>query len=98
MSKKAFNEVLELLKYIPIKDYLKIPRKVISKIMIEKDENYEFIYDMNKDVSDQNISREALIIFVNLYYKYIANAIQKKKIKEILEINYKLNKRGDINA
>ena len=91
MEKKAYNEVLEILKYIPVKHYLKIPREKISELMLEKDEEYEFHYDNSKKVSEQNISKEALEIFTKLYYEYIADDIEKKGIAEMLDINEKLS-------
>ena len=51
MGKKAYNEVLEILKYIPVKHDLKIPREKISELMLEKDEEYEFHYDNSKKFS-----------------------------------------------
>lgn len=91
MGNKAYNEVLEILKIIPVKHYLKIPREEISKLMLGKDEDYEFLYDKNKKFSEQNISKEACEIFTRLYLEYIADEKQKEGIEEMLDINEKLS-------
>lgn len=91
MGNKAYNEVLEILRHISIKHYLKIPREEISRFILGKDENFDFSYDINKKFSEQNISREACEIFTKLYYEYIADDMQKEGIKEMLDINQKLN-------
>ena len=44
---KAYVEVLEILKYIPAKEYLKIPQEEILELERYKDNNYEFNYDVN---------------------------------------------------
>lgn len=87
MGNKAYNEVLAILKNIPVKDYLKIPREEISTLILGKDAHYKFEYDRSKKFSEQNISTQACEIFTRLYYEYIADNIQKKGIEEILEIN-----------
>lgn len=87
MTNKSYNEVLELLKHIPIKDYLKIPREEISKLLEGKDSTYKFVFDSEKSFREQNISREAFKIFTKLYYRYIATEVEKDKIEKMLKIN-----------
>lgn len=91
MSKKSYNEVLEILKHIPIKHYFKIPREEISKLILGKDEDYNFTYDTSKDFSEQNISTEACEIFIKLYIKYIADDKKREGIKDMLELNELIN-------
>lgn len=97
MSKKSYNEVLEILKHIPIKHYFKIPREEISKLILGKDEDYDFTFDKNKDFSEQNISTEACEIFIKLYIKYIADEKQREGIKEMLELNELMNENNKMN-
>ena len=84
---KAYVEVLEILKYFPKKDYMKIPEEKIEFYKNNKDKNYIFTINPKVDLSKQNISREANAIIVNLYRDYFATEEQKLKIKEILELN-----------
>ena len=86
---KAYKEVLEIIKYFPEKEYNKIPKEKIEYYKNNMDKNYEFIIDPQKDLSEQNISKEANAIIVSLYQDYFATEEQKQKIKEILELNEK---------
>lgn len=86
-NKQANNEVLELLRHIPLKNYLKIPDKEITYLKTHQDENYYFKYNENYSIESQNISREALIIFTRLYITYIANQKEQEIIKNMLKLN-----------
>lgn len=87
MKSKSYNEVLEMLSNIPIKDYLKIPREEISKLIEGQDENYEFRINRKLSIKEQNISRDAYTIFTRLYYQYIADDGEKQKIGAMLRLN-----------
>jgi len=76
-----------MLKYIPLSDYLKIPREKISFFIENKDENYDFKYDISKHVSEQKISRRTFVVFLRLYLDYIADEDSKDKIYEMLRLN-----------
>lgn len=84
---KAYVEVLEILKYFPKKDFMKIPTKKIEFYKKNIDKNYIFTINPKVDLSKQNISKEANAIIVNLYSDYFASDEQKVKIQEILELN-----------
>lgn len=86
-NKQANNEVLELLRHIPLKNYLKIPDKEITYLKTHQDENYYFKYNEDVCIESQNISREALIIFTRLYITYIANKKEQEIIKNMLNLN-----------
>ena len=76
----AYSEVLEILKYIPIKDYNKIPKNIIE--LFEKNANNEhrFIYNPNKTLDEQNVTKRAKAIIAILFTDYWANKIQREKI------------------
>lgn len=80
---KSYVEVLEILKYIPHNEYIKIPKEKIDFYEEYKDKNYHYTYDCNSPV----VSKKANAILVNLYEEYIADEEEKKKIKEILKLN-----------
>jgi len=87
MIDETYNEVWKLLNNIPLRNYLKIPKKEISEILKNKIPNYS-----DRKISEENIkavSTEALKIYTRLYYNYIATKEEKNKIEEILKINSK---------
>ncbi len=89
MNRKAYTEVYTVLKHIKIEDYKKIPQNVITFLKRNMDENYIYDFD-NKNI---NISREASGILISIYMKYICNNNEKRLMKEILNLNKKLNKK-----
>ena len=95
MKNRAYTEVVELLKYIPLKDYLKIPKETISILKYEQDEDYYFEFDKTKAINEQGVSRSAWIIFLKIYMDYILNENEKSSVKEILKIN--TNKKNTVN-
>ena len=84
---KAYTEVLEILKYLPKKEYDRISPKKIKFLKENMDKNYDFKFDPSKDLSKQNISREANSIIVLLFRDYFASDIQQKKLEKILAKN-----------
>ena len=85
--KKAYKEVLEILRYFPDEEYNKIPKDKIEFFKQNMDKEYEFTINPQIDLSQQNISKEANAIIVSLYQDYFATEEQKVKINEILELN-----------
>ena len=86
---KAYTEVLEIISYFPEEEYAKIPKEKIEFYEKNRERDYTFSIDPKIDLSEQNISKEANAIIVNLFRDYYANEKQKDKIKEILENNQK---------
>ena len=85
MIDETYNEVWKLLNNIPLRDYLKIPKKEISEILKNKIPNYS-----DRKISEENIkavSTEALKIYTRLYYNYIATKEEKNKILKSLNIS-----------
>ena len=44
---KAYVEILEILKYIPMREYNKIPKERIEFFEKNKDKNYQYKYDVD---------------------------------------------------
>lgn len=84
---KAYTEVLEVIKYFPKEEYIKIPVEKIEFYKNNMDKDYNFKINPEIDLSEQNISPEANAIIVNLFTNYYATEEQKVKIKNILDIN-----------
>lgn len=83
--RKAHVEVLEILKYISKEDLKKIPNEYIQYCIEDKDSNYRFEYDVNKEFEEQNIMKLTKILISNLYIKYWATDERKKEIKNIFQ-------------
>ncbi len=79
---KACNEVLESIKYIDINLRDSIPRKIWLKLDENKDKNYKFKYDTEKNFEDQNFLQETKDIIACLYYKFWANTEEKQDFKK----------------
>lgn len=84
---KAYKEILEIIKYFPQEEYVKIPKEIIEFYQENMDKDYEFKINPEIDISKQNISPETNAIIVNLFLDYYANEEQKVKIKKILDLN-----------
>ena len=81
----AYKEVSEILKYIPIFDYEKIPREKIELYKKMQDRDYHFKYNPLKTLDEQNVSKQAKIIIGLLFRDYWATEEQKSKIVAIKE-------------
>lgn len=82
----AYSEVLEILKYIPIEDYDKIPKNRINLFKTYANKDHAFCYDTTKTLEEQNVSKIAKGIIAILFRDYWATEIQKEKI--IAKQNY----------
>lgn len=82
----AYSEVLEILKYIPVEDYNKIPKEKIELFETNANNDYSFKYNPEKTLDDQSVSQIAKGIIAILFRDYWATEIQRKKI--IAKQNY----------
>ena len=99
---KAYVEVLECLKLLDEEEYNKIPIEIIEYFDNNKDPNYIFKIQNNKNIMEQKLSIEANSINLYLYMKYfstknINNKISKKLIEnenqyqEMIKSKYNTN-------
>jgi len=77
----AYAEVLEILKYVSKEDYNKIPKERIELFEKNANINYDFSYDINKTLDEQNVSKKAKTIIAILFRDYWATDAQREKIK-----------------
>lgn len=84
---KAYTEVIEILKHIPVCEYNKIPKDIISQFNRYKDNNYVFTFDESKPIEQQNISREANAIIISVFNDYFATKEQYNEINKKLYFN-----------
>ena len=93
---KAYKEILEILKYIPVDEYNKIPKNIIKNMEKKQDKQYQYEVTNLENFNNQPMLRETEAILSVLYRDYWATAEEKKKIRdkekseiEVLEIEKK---------
>ena len=82
----AYTEVLEILKYISVEDYNKIPKNKIELFQTNANSDYHFTYTPEKTLNEQNVSKIAKGIIAIFFRDYWATDTQKEKI--ITKQNY----------
>lgn len=83
--KRAYTEVIEIIKYFPKEEYDKIPLEKINYYKENMDKNYNFQIDPNVELEKQNISKEANAILVTLFNDYFATDRQKEVLNNLLK-------------
>ncbi len=79
---KAYKEVLEILKYIPIDEYNKIPEDIIQNMKKKHDNQYQYEVTNLENFKEQPMLRETEAILSVLYRDYWATTEERKKIRE----------------
>ena len=85
--KRAYTEVIEIIKYFPNEEYAKIPLEKINYYKENMDKNYNFQINPNIELEKQNISKEANAILVTLFNDYFATDRQKEILNNLLKQN-----------
>ena len=80
-TRKAYVEVLELLKYFPKEKYELIPKEKISVFQEFKDNNYSWKYNETKEFIEQDIMPETKALITILYEDYWATENQRIVLK-----------------
>lgn len=83
---KAYVEVLEILKYIPIEEYNKIPIEIIQNMQLNEDKEYKYTITHFENFQEQRMLKETETILAVLFRDYWATEEQKNKI--IAKQNY----------
>lgn len=86
---KAYYEVSEILKYMSSDLVEKIPIKIRSFFEENKAKNYNFKYNLNKSLDQQEVSQETNEILTILYRDYICDQEERTEIDKILDENEK---------
>ena len=76
----AYSEVLGILKFISKEDYDKIPESKIELFTVNSNKEYNFVYNPEKTLEEQNVSKRAKAIIGILFRDYWATEIQREKI------------------
>lgn len=82
----VYNEVLEVLKYASKEEFDKIPKEKITYFEENKDKSYDYTFDSE----NTKISKNASVMLVKLYLKYIASEEEKAEIEAELKKNSEL--------
>ncbi len=85
--KDAYKEVLEIIKYLPENELSRIPKEKIEYFRRNQNENHVFNFDGSIALEEQNISREANAIILNLINDYFFNDEKREKLAQLLKSN-----------
>lgn len=77
----AYTELIEILKYFPKSYLLKIPKDIILNYINYKNSNYNFSYNPDLEIDEQNVSKLTQILLANLYIDYLADKDEQEYIK-----------------
>lgn len=77
----ACSEVSVILNHLNKEDYNKIPKDIIEVIEENKDENYNFEIDNEKELREQKLSIKTRAILFNLFRDYLCSDNQREIIK-----------------
>ena len=86
---KRLVEVDEVLSYLSEEELLKIPEDVRQVIKDNKDKEYIWKYDISKELKDQGLSKDTIIILSYLNMEYLLNQEQKQFMQELHIFNEK---------
>lgn len=89
---KRLVEVSEVLKYLTVSDFEKIPKKVIAAIEKNKDKTYFWNYDNTKDLKDQNLCKDTIAILSYINSRYLLNGKQREIVQDIYMLNGSIEK------
>ena len=82
--KKAYTEILEIIKYLPYDEYEKIPKEKVEFYKNYRDPLYQFKYNPYKSLNEQNVLRETKALIVDLFREVIATKEKKEKLNILL--------------
>lgn len=85
---KAYSEILEILKYIPVQDKCKIPDDILQTFTEYSDKNYNFNINTSIPFEDNILLEETKSILAVLFRDYWATDFQIEQIlaKEKIDI------------
>lgn len=83
-------EIKEIFKYITKDMYEKLPLKLITLVNEYQSQEYEFKYDISKELKEQKISEDTRNFIAYLHYNYWADEEGKKRIEKAWDENQKI--------
>ena len=79
--RRAYTEVVEILKYVPDEDVGKIPKEKLEFYKANMDKEYTYKLDMSKEFEEQEMSEITKAILANIFRDYWSTQYQKERIK-----------------
>ena len=76
--KKAYKEIVEILKYVPEESINKIPQEMRNMFEEKQLKTYDFQIDTNKTFDEQELLKETKAILANIFRDYWATPYQKE--------------------
>ena len=76
--KKAYVELLEVLKLLSYNEQSKIPENFLKYIANNRDQNYTFYIDDSKDLLEQNFMVETKALIVQIYKNFLLPEEEKE--------------------
>ncbi len=89
---KAYSEVYEILKYIPLEQYNKVPKEVINVFKTKRDKSYKVRINPALPLESQNLQRKTLILLSVLNLDYWCQQEEREEILNIYWQNEKARK------
>lgn len=88
-QRRTYTEMLEILDN---KEIFKsrVPKALIEKMQLEKDNDWNFKYDETVALENQNILYSTKALYSYIYTKYIATEEKRKELKSIYEQNTRM--------
>lgn len=85
-QRRSYTEMLEILDN---KEFLKsrVPKALIEKMQLEKDNDWNFKYDETVALENQNILYATKTLYSYIYTKYIATEQKRRALESIYEQN-----------
>ena len=71
VDRKAYTEILEVLKYITPGERRKIPQEQIEFFEQNKHATYRWKFDESRNIIEQDLLPETMELFFNLYHTYV---------------------------
>lgn len=84
---RVLIEIKEILNYVGKDMYNKVPDYIKNIVNCYSSNTYEFKYDINKELEEQNICIDTKNFIAYLYYNYWADDESKKRIEEAWDRN-----------
>lgn len=85
-QRRTYTEMLEILDN---KEFFKsrVPKTLIEKMQLEKDNDWNFKYDDTVALENQNILYSTKALYSYIYTKYVATEEKRRELKSIYEQN-----------
>ena len=87
-TQKAFSQVYDIINHFEPELYSKIPKKFITFLEENKDNNYISGIDYTKSINEQTLLHETKVILSIVYRKYICDEEKKMMLRQEDNIDY----------